>query len=251
MMSMKWTPLVAALAVLLPSAAMAESDWTYKATFYGWFPGIKTTVATPVGEVEGEVEFDEVLEDLDMAFLGAIEARKGRVAVIGDLQFFDIGVEAHPPKGLLFKEAEIDSKMVVFNGYATYAVVDKPDFRVELGGGVRYVDASIETHLTGISPTPNLRHEADGSFADLLIAARMTKQFNDKWHAFAYADVGGFGLGDSSDLTWQASFGQSYKLGDTWSVVGGYRHLSIERKFKKADVTTEVSGPFLGFQKKF
>ncbi|MEL6828604.1 MAG: hypothetical protein AAFO63_00565, partial [Pseudomonadota bacterium] len=86
-MSLKRILLLAAVA--LPGPAAAESDWEYTSTLYGWFPGVTTTVETPVGEIEAEVDFDEVLETLDLAFLGALEARKGKLSLIGDFQFFD------------------------------------------------------------------------------------------------------------------------------------------------------------------
>ena len=90
-----------------------------------------------------------------------------------------------------------------------------------------------------------------GGWTDAVIAARVSRQFNDNWYGFAYADVGGFGIGDSSDLTWQAFAGAGYRFSETWSVAGGYRNLTIEREFGPLDVTSDVSGPFLGFQARF
>jgi hypothetical protein len=239
------------MAVAASGSASAGSDWHYTATLYGWFPGVSTTVETPMGEVESEASFDEILETLDLAFLGALEARNGRFSLIADLQFFDVGVEAEPPTGMLFSEAEVDSQMVLLSAYATYALVDTDDLRVDVGGGLRYIDATIDTHLTGVAPTPDASFSRDGGWADALIAARISKQFDERWYGVAYADVGGFGIGDSSDLTWQAFVGAGYRFNETWSAVGGYRHLSIERAFGNFDVTADVSGPFLGFQASF
>lgn len=248
----RWIPLFAAIAALAsPVSAVAEDKWDYTATLYGWFPGVSTTVETPVGTVESEVGFDEILETLDIAFLGALEARKGRVSLIGDLQYFDVGVEAEAPRGVPFREAEVDSKMALISAYATYALFDSDNVRFDVGAGLRYVDASIETHLIGQGTNPNASFSRDGGWTDALIVARARRQFNDRWHGVAYADVGGFGIGDSSDLTWQAFAGGGYRFSETWSAVGGYRHLSIERAFDNFDVKTEVSGPFLGFQVSF
>jgi hypothetical protein len=249
-MSIRWIPLLAAVALGIPGSAAAQEAWDYQGTLYGWFPGVTTTVETPFGEVEGEVSFDEILETLDMAFLGAIEARKGRVSLVADLQFFDVGVEAEPP-GLPFSEAEIDSQMTLLGAYATYAVIDQADLRVDVGGGLRYVDAAIDTHLVGQGTTPDASFSRDGGWTDAIIAARVRRQFNERWHGVAYADVGGFGIEDSSDLTWQAFVGGGYRINQTWSASAGYRHLVIEREFRSAPVTVEVSGPFMGFQASF
>ncbi len=251
-MSIRWIPFLAAVAALAtPSTVSAQSEWDYTATLYGWFPGVSTTVETPVGEVESEVEFDQIFDTLDIAFLGALEARNGRFSLVGDLQYFDVGVEAEPPAGVLFGDAEVDSQMVLASAYATYAVIDNADLRFDIGAGVRYVDATIEAKLVGAGTTPDTTFSRDGSWADVLVAARVSRPFNDRWYGVAYADVGGFGIGDSSELTWQAFAGAGYQVNETWSAVGGYRHLTIERPFGAFDVTADVSGPLLGFQARF
>ena len=165
-MPAKWIAILAAMAA--PSAfaqtATPEKDWEYIATAYGWFPGVSSTVETPIGEIEAEVDFDEVLDTLDIAFLGAFEARKGRLSLIGDLQFFDISTEAETPTGMLFSDAEVDSQMVLFSAYATYAVVDSDDLRFDVGAGVRMADATIETLLVGQDTNPDVSFEVDGSW---------------------------------------------------------------------------------------
>jgi hypothetical protein len=251
-MSTKWIPLLAAaVALAAPGSAAAENKWDYTATLYGWFPGVSTTVETPVGEVESEVGFDEILEDLDIALFGALEARRGRLSLVGDLQYIDLGVEAEPPPNVLFSAADIDAKLVLVGVYATYAVVDNADLRFDVGAGLRFVDASIDTHFDGQGTTPDASFSREGGWTDAIIAARVSRQFNDRWFGVAYADVGGFGIGESSDLTWQAFVAGGYRFNETWSAVGGYRHLTVERAFGAFDVAADVSGPFLGFQAKF
>lgn len=252
-MSTKWLALVAVLAV--PGTALAqnsdaENTWQYTATAYGWFPGVTTTVETPIGEIEAEVDFDEILETLDIAFLGAFEARKGKISLIGDLQFFDISAETERAPGS-FTGAEIDSQLLIFSAYATYALVDQDDLRFDVGGGLRYNDTSVEAQLLQESGTASASFENDGGWTDLLLAARVHRQFNDKWYGIGYADIGGFGIGDSSELTWQLSAGAGYAFNDKWSMVGGYRHYSVEHGEELVTATIEASGPFLGVQIKF
>jgi hypothetical protein len=252
-MSMKWIPLLAAAVALgSPSVAAAEDDWKYTATIYGWFAGVKTTLDTPAGEVTSEVDVEELFKDLDIGFLGALEARKGRTSLIGDLQYFDFTIESEPPAGNLFSDVETDLKLTFASAYATYAIVDNADLRFDVGGGLRYVDVSIETDLVGVAPAPNVTASADESWVDGVIAARVNHKFGDRTYGLAYADVGGFGVGDSSDLTWQAFVGGGYRFNETWSALGGYRHFVFERPVAAdTDFEYELSGPFLGVQATF
>ncbi len=247
-MSAKLMALLAAIAApgAVGQTAAPESDWEYIATAYGWFPGITSTLETPIGEIEAEVDFDEVLETLDIAFLGAFEARKGRLSLIGDLQFFDVSAETERAPGS-FTRAEVDSQLVIFSAYATYALVDSDDLRFDVGGGLRYNGSSVEAQLIEEGGTVGPSFEDDGGWTDLLLAARFHRQFNDKWYGTGYADVGGFGIEDSS----QVSAGLGYKFNDKWSMVGGYRHYSVEHGEDLVTATTEVSGPFLGVQARF
>lgn len=250
-MSKKWMALLAALMTAGPAVAdssSTESDWSYTATLYGWFPGVSTTVETPQGEIEAEVDFDEVLETLDIAFLGALEARKGRWSLIGDFQYFDIGADFATPTGALFSGGEVDSKMALFSAYATYAVVQNSDTRFDVGGGLRYYDVTVETQLISQGTAPTLLLEDDGSWTDLLLAARVKHHFNARWSGIAYGDLGGFGLDDASELSWRAFAGAGYQFNERWSAVGGYQYLSIDRDFERTNITSEIAGPFLGVQ---
>ena len=74
---MNVTRIVLATLTTLPTAALAEQDWRYTGTIYGWLPGVTTTVETPLGDVQAEVAFSDILDKLDFAFLAAFEAQKG------------------------------------------------------------------------------------------------------------------------------------------------------------------------------
>ncbi|MEL6362522.1 MAG: hypothetical protein AAFR21_15700 [Pseudomonadota bacterium] len=237
--------------VALSGPAAAEDNWDFTTTAYGWFAGLSGTVETPIGDVETEVDFGDILESLDIAFLGAFDARKNRLSLIADVQYFDLSSDVDVPTGALFSGGEADSQTVLLSAYAAYALVDNDDMRFELGGGLRYTYADIDVDLVGQEPVADQSVSVDGDYVDLLIAARLTRNFTDRLYGVAFADVGGFGIEDSSDLTWQAAGVVGYRFNEKWSVLGGYRHLSIHREFGPTDTTTEVSGPFLGFQASF
>lgn len=263
-MSPKWIaclPLLAAPQAVFAQTAEPAADveaasgdaWEITNTVYGWFPGITTTVETPIGEVQAEQSFSDILETLDLAFLAALEARKGRLALIADVQFFDISVEdeATGPAAPLVDGLEIESQLLFFSGYATYAVVDTPSTRLDLGAGARVIDASIDTTLLGVGEEGDASFTNDAGWVDALVAAKLEQQLGKNWSGTLYADVGGFGIGSSSDITFQASASAGYQIDDTFTLVGGYRFLRIEREIDNAEITVDTSGPFLGAKIRF
>ena len=70
-------------------AAAQDAPWTYSATFYGWFPGMTTSVETSVGTIESEASASASLSDLDVAFIGTFGAQKGPWGLVGDLLYVE------------------------------------------------------------------------------------------------------------------------------------------------------------------
>lgn len=238
------------LATLAATPAAAQDGWSYTATLSGWLAGLRADVATPFGEVQTELDFADVWDALDMAAFASIEARNGRWGIVGDLVFADLGTSQAAPFGLLFSSAEVDTRLTLVSGYAAYSVLDEPGYRLDLGAGLRFADASLDVTLVGnLAPTTQLSFS--DNWVDPIIGMRTRFDLAGDWFANGYADVGGFGIGDASDLTWQAYVGVGYRFNDTWAMQAGYRHLEIDRTFGQSDVNLEISGAIIGIQASF
>jgi opacity protein-like surface antigen len=247
----KMAKALCALVMALPVPSFAQDKWEYTASVYGWFSGLKSTVATPRGDLETDLDFSDVWDSLDMAFFGAFEARNGRWSLINDLVYADLSSDVETPFGVLFSKGEVETRMTLWSAYATYAVLDEPGMRFDLGGGFRYNDINLKTRLIGVGSTPSETTSSSQGWFDPLIGARARTDFADNWFATANADIGGFGFNGASDLTWQAYAGIGYRFNDRWAAQFGYRYLSIQREFSGQDVTLDISGPILGVQVSF
>jgi hypothetical protein len=248
---MSCKPLLLAGLLSLPAQAIAQDEWNYRVTGYGWATGLSSTVETPIGDLEAEVDFDEIIESLDLAFFGAFEARQGRWAFIVDGMYADLTTEVETFPAGNFSEGEIETQVGLIGGYVTYALVDGPGTRIDIGPGFRYTDVQVDASADGVDPTPDRAVSVDGSWTDFVIAARLTQAFSENWYGVAYADIGGFGIEESSEITWQTFGGIGYSFGGSWSGLGGYRYLHIDRDFGPTNVETNISGPFIGLQKTF
>jgi hypothetical protein len=83
----------AAASMVLPlvgPAAAQDSGWQFALSPYAWVPGIGTSVETAWGTVEVDKSGRDVLSKLDLAFMGAFEARQGRWGLNADLFYANL-----------------------------------------------------------------------------------------------------------------------------------------------------------------
>lgn len=234
----------------MPLSAEAQG-WEYSASIYLWMSGIETSLDTPVGTVDAELSFGDVLENLDFAFFGTFEAQNGPWVVLGDLNYSDLTASRGSPLGANFSDAEVNTTLTIASAFGGYAVIDRPDLRIEAGGGLRFYDMSVDTTLVGNTGVPNVEIPRGDSWFDVVVGVHLRAPISERWFARGYADMGGFGLGDGSELSWQVYAGGGYVINDTWAIEAGYRHLSIEKELDRADVTLEQSGPLIGVTARF
>lgn len=243
-------PYAVLAAVLAGPAASQDSGWDYALTFSGWFSGLESEVDTPFGDVRTELDFSDVWEILDLAFFGSFEARTGRWGFIGDLIYSDLAAEEGRSDGRLFTEADVGTTLTVLTGYAAYRVVDDPAATVDLAGGVRWYDLDLDVGLSG--GLAGRRDFSSGdSWVDPVIAARARFPLSQRWFASGFADVGGFGIGDASELSWQVYASVGYQFNERWFTQLGYRFLSSDRELKSGDSRLEFFGPILGVTARF
>lgn len=82
--------LVGLLLTAAPMAASAADGWQFAITPYAWVPGMSNSLDTRFGTVSSSSSSSNALSSLDIAFMGAIEARHDRWSIIGDLLYTDL-----------------------------------------------------------------------------------------------------------------------------------------------------------------
>jgi hypothetical protein len=239
--------IVAAATLGAPASAQ---DWAYSGSIYGWFSGLGSTIETPRGTVETELDFSEVLELLDFAAFGAFEARRGEWGFIADLAYSRLSAVEETPFGDLFDDAVVGSELTLVTGYAAYRAFEAPEAAIDVGAGIRFGSIDLGIDLDG-NLAPDQSFGLSGTWADPVVAARIVVPFNDRWYGKAFADVGGFGFGDASDLTWQAYASVGYRFNERWSTELGYRHFRVERDLEGRDLELSLSGVLVGVTARF
>jgi opacity protein-like surface antigen len=224
-------------------AAVAEgTDWQYSLTGYLWTTKTGVTAETPSGEtIDAELSFSDALKDLDFAFMGNFEARKGKWSLFTDGMYFKLSPVNDTP-GPLSDEITVRTQMTVISSYAAYRIYEDPSFGVDLAGGLRWANVDNDISLSG-----GLLDGDDFSTSDdwiePVIGVRLSALLSEKVSANFFVDYGGF---DGANSTWQAAVTMGYALNERWTLRGGYRYMEFDREIDGRDFTLDQSGLILG-----
>lgn len=223
------TGAVASLAFAQPSKAL-DNDLT----LYAWGAGITGTAAIngqTLPSAPTEVDVDEIIDKLEMAFMGHYEGMGDLWGFGADYTYIGLG-----DTNDLGVTGDIDA--TIAEAFAIY----RPNDVFDLLAGVRYT--GLDMLVSG--PGGVGEAEGDRSLTDFYVGGRLFAPLSDTWTGALRADVG---TGDS-DLTWNVVAAVDWQPSDGFSVVGGYRWLDYNVDKDDALVSKELDltfdGPFLG-----
>jgi hypothetical protein len=241
--------IAADVAVVLSVPAVGRgSDWSFAVSPYLWAPGITSSVGTASGTVSVEKSTRDVLSSLDLALMGVFEARSGRWGLIADLFYAKLSGSRATPLGQIFSQGRVETEAKALSGYLAYRVNENEQGALDVMAGFRISSLDIDLSLSpGL--LPGQRIGVGETWTDPVVGGRARFAITDTWFATAFADVGGFSV--DSDLTWQAFASLGYQFNPRWSVQGGWRYFSMEKRMGGRDVKTDFSGPLLGVTARF
>lgn len=248
----------ASLACLaLPSVVNAQeaaTGWQFSVMPYIWLPGLKADMKygpPSGGSASANVSADDsdILSSLEMAFMIAGEARKGRWLVATDYMYLDLGNQDSKVKSVDFNpgngpinvstsqiggSAESSFKGSIWSLVGGYAALNTPAANLDLIAGFRYMDleAASNWNLNATVTLPNSSQtfsrsggvRKSSSNTNFIVGAKgQVKLGQSNWFIPYYADVGG----GSSTSTWQMATGVGYAFG--WGDVRlDYRYLAYK-----------------------
>jgi hypothetical protein len=241
----------ACFALVQPASAQA-GPWKFAASLYGYLPELDgTTRVSDGGGGSLLLPSGNILDNLDFAFMGALEAHNGQWGVFSDFMYLKLSgnesIGGLPRERAGLREpvsGDVDGELRgwVWTLAGEYRVAQGSGHTVDALGGVRWFDLRQRyawSLTNGSSGTADLRNR----LADAVVGAkgRFALSGDGKWKALFYGDVGA----GESDLTWQAAAGVSYAFG--WGeVTGMWRYLAYELKDGSAVSDIKFNGPMVG-----
>jgi hypothetical protein len=230
-------------ALLLSGGAAAAEGWSFAITPYLWVSGIDSTIPTPLGAVDTSARFGDIIDNLDFAAMGTIEARKGRLGAKVDAIHLAVSTENETPQGIPFEQADARLKSWIVTGAGTWRGFETDKVAIDLTAGFRFMRIGTALDLTG-GLGPDRSFDRSGSWVDPVFGTVVTWQMAEGWYARGSGDVGGFGV--SSDITFQGLVALGYRFSNRVSAEAAYRHLEVERTGDGGDFRVAIKGPQLG-----
>jgi len=257
---------------LLCTAAYSQDEsvgtdkWDVEFTPYFWAAELDgdATLRGRTGPVD--VSFSDLLDNLDIAFMGRVEAWKGEWGLFLDGLYMDLGAEFSTPQGAV--SADIDVKMTMLEFGLGYRLLETPigqdneqKLSFDLLGGGRYmnlegeVDVRTGGPLSGLGLTIGRTFGRREEWVDPIVGGRLKWGIDDKLAIAVRSDFGGFDIGDGSNLSWNLLAGIDYKLSKNKNLKVGYRIFDIDYDSgsgnKEFGLDAQFRGPIFGLTIKF
>ena len=191
-----------------------------------------------------DLSFGDILEDLDFAFQLHSEAWRGdwRFALDGTY----VSLESDGDVGAV--SVEVDTEIVLFEGgaYRRFVAKQLDEERSEQIFGVigfRYTYLKTEIDFVGVGDV-----EGSEDWLDLKVGGRYTRDLKDNLALVVEGDIGGFGIGGSSDFAWnlQVLLGWAFGKKGNKRAWFGYRVLDYDYERGSFGFDATLHGPMLG-----
>lgn len=238
--SLAMTIILAVLSVPANAADSSSTDeWEFDGAVYLWGATID---ATPNGGDEIEISFSDILDDLDMALMTSLGARKDKWSLLADIIYLDIEDDQNGSAELIGQsistDVDVELKAWIINTMGGYRLVETDKYSLNLMAGARYLwlEIPLEFQIGSVKE----KVSPSGHILDGILGVRGKVNLADKLY-LSYQLDGGTG---DSDFTWQGLAGLNYKF-NKFNAVVGYRYLDWDIDGSDIDDIT-VKGPYAG-----
>jgi hypothetical protein len=220
-----------------PLATVGAGNWRFFAAPYGWLTGVSGTVVTDGEAVELDVPFEDFFDATRAGFMLYFEARRNRLFVAFDGTWATLGAASD---GVLI-DLDVEVRQRIYDMRIGHEVLNR-----ELGDPIHrskfdwqrrgIVDVFIGGRYFRTEPvitlTPIIGDEREISMVesriDPFLGLRAGWDMSYRWTIGFRGDVGGFGIGDSAEFSWQAATEVGFRVSRRVTIFAGYRVLDYD-----------------------
>jgi hypothetical protein len=233
----------------VPGGAQEEAPeeagaWRFTFTPYVWVAGLKGQVGVRGEVAQVDLSFGDIFDQLDLGFMGALEARHGRWMGRVDVFYVSTVDEAAVPlSGTLVGDVVLTQDQTMLQPEVGYALLTRPWGGVDGLVGIRYWHQSVDVSVNSGGATLS-EQSGRANWLDGTVGFRIRVQSDSDWRLFARGDVGGGG----SKFTWQALAGVGFDFAKCCSAIAAYRHLDVNYQSDQVVDDVYLTGPAIGVE---
>jgi len=238
-----------------------DDEWRVTAVLYGWFPSLGGTTSFPTvtGGASVDVDAAKIIENLKFAFMGLLQAKKGRWGGFVDYDYVNLSASKSAtqdfafhgfPVGAATADVSLDVKGNVLTLAGIYSLVESNEAIADVLFGARMLKLDETLGWTfngnlGLVPLPTRSGSSDAGLTnwDAIVGIKGRVRFGagGRWYLPYYADVGT----GQSKLTWQIYGGLGYSWGNI-ELVGVWRYLDYKFDSDSKIQSLTLNGPAIG-----
>jgi hypothetical protein len=201
----------------------ADQGWHVDAAPYLWFAGIDGTVGAAGRQASVHVSAGDVLSNLNIGIMGAVEARYNRIVIPIDFMWVKLSDDKATPLGIVATSVNVKINEDIFTPKIGYRVVSTRRFKADALIGLRYWHLGTTVKLQPSVLGNNFYSSAD--WVDAVEGAKFQAMLTPKTILTIAGDAGGGG----SRLDYQVVGLIGYKLKRV-TLQGGWRYLVIHKQ---------------------
>ncbi|MEM7008742.1 MAG: hypothetical protein AAF462_06345 [Thermodesulfobacteriota bacterium] len=220
-------------------------DWQVFAAVYLWLTGMNGEAGIGPAVADVDVSFGDIFSNLDFGIQGHLELWWKKWIFFVDPIYMKVSSKSSQTRVIGSTRSKVEVEMFLMDLAAGYRVADValsentksnnlkswPAMTVDLYGGGRILTVNTEINFTIDTPmgTVGQRVKEDQTWFDFIVGTRLIFDFTENLLLTIKTDIGGFGLGFSSDVDWNFVSNIGYTL-PWWGVTPyiGYRVLYID-----------------------
>ena len=228
--------------------------WSFKLAPYAWLAG----TSTDVGSEKIRQSFNDLTSLTNFGFQMVAQARYKKWTLSSNLTYAKLGDQMQ--EGRMVIDFAIDQ--IILDSKIGYTVIDKIDFgddiirgwAMEATIGAIYWSSDINVDVDLDSPIEipgfpvNISEKMD--YVDLVVGTNFRIILSKSVLLGLSANIGGFGIGNSSELYWDFSFLNTFKVSKLLTVTAGYKSFNDKTVSGEGEdeVKTHIKtfGPLLG-----
>ena len=215
-----------------------DADWI--GIVYLWGAGISIDVA----DQSAGVDFDDLVDNLEAAFMGHMEAQGDKLGGFVDVAF--VGVGSNESRTNF--DLNTDNDTMAMDLAVVWSPGPEPFTGLETYAGMRYVSNDFHLVADPVAPAlPTFEGGIDEGYYDGLIGVRYVAPVSDNWRLTLQGDLS-FG---ETEGTFSLGAYAGYVTGQH-HFIAGYKHFEMDLESRaEGDLTVTMTGPALAYGYRF